>query len=153
MPPSKKPSKQTLFGQVVRLAGPYPPEAYELIQRGLSHTVRKRFGKAAPEAGPKAPKASAAEASEATAAESRHVSGQDLCEGLREYVLEQWGMMARAVLARWHITSTMDFGRIVFALVEADHLRATEQDSIEDFRDVYDFAEAFETSYRVPVAF
>ena len=156
MPPSKKPSKLSGPEHALRLTGPYPPEAYELVQRGLNHTVRKLFGGQG-EPGAKGAAATPKATKPATkrpAVRPRHVTGQQLCDGLREYVLEQWGLLAGAVLARWHITSTLDFGRIVFALVEANWLQATERDSIEDFRDVYDFAAAFGAgAYRVPVEF
>ena len=44
----------------------------------------------------------------------------------------------------------MDFGRIVFALIEAGQMQKTDEDTIEDFRNVYDFKTAFETDYRIP---
>jgi uncharacterized repeat protein (TIGR04138 family) len=80
---------------------------------------------------------------------SRHVDGRQLCEGLREYALMNWGMLARTVLARWNIRRTIDFGRIVFALVDHGHMQKTEDDEVEDFRDIYDFAAAFDGAYRI----
>src|SRR5262249_8485712 len=80
---------------------------------------------------------------------SHHITGQQLCEGLRQYALVRWGLLARTVLRRWNITCTLDFGRIVFALVEGARLQKTEQDSMEDFRNVYDFRDAFEGDYRI----
>ena len=53
-------------------------------------------------------------------------------------------MLARAVLARWNIRNTIDFGQMVYLLVDNGFMRKTDEDSIEDFRDVYDFADAFE---------
>jgi uncharacterized repeat protein (TIGR04138 family) len=58
-------------------------------------------------------------------------------------------MLARTVLERWNITSTLDFGRIVFSLVEYRHMQTTEGDRIDDFRNVYDFRSAFESGYRI----
>lgn len=107
--------------------GPYPPEAYAFVQEGLRHTVEK-----VRENDPEAEE------------QGRHVTGRELCHGLREYAEEQYGRLARTVLAHWHIHRTEDFGRIVFAMVEAGVLRKTEEDSIEDFRAVFDFDEAFE---------
>ena len=74
----------------------------------------------------------------------RHVTGQELCEGLRDYALEQFGPMARTVLEYWGIHGTEDFGKIVFHLVEANLLKKTEEDTLEDFRGVYDFKAAFQ---------
>jgi uncharacterized repeat protein (TIGR04138 family) len=110
-------------------AGPYAPEAFEFIRHGLGHTVRMVHGEGALQApGPD---------------ESRHVSGQQLCLGLRDFAIRQYGMLARVVLTRWGVRRTDDFGRIVFAMIEVGLMRKTEQDSLEDFRGVYDFGEAF----------
>ena len=73
-----------------------------------------------------------------------------MCEGLRELALIQWGRLARTVLRRWSITSTVDFGRIVFAMVDAGLMQKTEDDSLEDFRNVYDFRVALENEYQIP---
>ena len=59
---------------------------------------------------------------------------------------------AGAVLRRWNITSTFDFGRIVFALIAAGQMQQTEEDSIDDFRGVFEFRTAFESDYRIPTA-
>jgi uncharacterized repeat protein (TIGR04138 family) len=53
------------------------------------------------------------------------------------------------VLKRWNLKRTADFGRIVFALVDGGLMQKTDDDSIEDFRDVFDFKSAFETGYRI----
>ena len=66
----------------------------------------------------------------------RHVTGQELCEGLRDYALEQFGSLARTVLDYWGIRRTDDFGKIVFNLIEAELLKKTEEDSIHDFDDL-----------------
>ena len=49
----------------------------------------------------------------------QHISGQQLCEAIREYAIEQYGFMAPLVLKRWGITSTSDFGEIVYNLINA----------------------------------
>lgn len=136
MPPSKEPAKQKSLQQLARDAGPYPAEAYEFIQRGLSFTVQKFHGAGAA-ADPDA---------------SRHVSGQQLCEGLREFALTQWGLLARTVLRQWGIRSTLDFGRMVFTLIDTGHMQSTDEDTIDDFRNVYDFKSAFEAGYRIQLA-
>lgn len=109
----------------------YPLEAYEFVQSGLTWTVTRVHEKT-PEG------------------ESLHVTGRQLSEGLREYAWSRWGLMARAVLERWNITSTLDFGRIVYALIEAGVLSKTESDRLEDFKSVYDFR-TLETQYRCEV--
>lgn len=105
----------------------FPPAAYQFVREGLDHTTSVLHGDADP----------------LNDNESRHVSGQQLCLGLRDYALRQFGSMAGLVLRTWNVRRTEDFGRIVFDMVEAGVLRKTEDDTIEDFANVYDFEEAF----------
>ncbi len=76
---------------------------------------------------------------------NRHVSGRELCWGLRDLALERWGLLARVVLESWRVRSTLDFGRIVFGFIDFELMRKQPEDSIDDFADVYSFAEVFET--------
>ncbi|MBI3322089.1 MAG: hypothetical protein HYZ94_00210 [Candidatus Omnitrophica bacterium] len=76
-------------------------------------------------------------------AEPRHLTGQELAEGLRIYGLDQFGPLTAQVFEHWGVRATEDFGHIVFLLVNARLLRKTEEDSLSDFVDLYDFAEAF----------
>lgn len=71
----------------------------------------------------------------------RHVSGTQLCQGIKRYAVEQYGHMARVVLLRWKITRTDDFGQIVFAMVNAGVMHAAESDSLRDFDAVFSFDE------------
>ena len=75
----------------------------------------------------------------------RHISGQEFCDGLRRYAIDQFGPLARTVLEYWGVKETVDFGKIVFALVEVGLMRKTEEDTLEDFTGVYDFESAFHT--------
>ncbi len=73
----------------------------------------------------------------------RHVSGQELLDGIRQFALKQFGPMAGTVLEEWGVRSCPDFGEIVFNMVESDLLAKTEKDSREDFQNGYDFHTAF----------
>jgi uncharacterized repeat protein (TIGR04138 family) len=73
----------------------------------------------------------------------RHVSGKELLEGIRELIIQKYGVMAKTVLSHWGITTTQDFGNLVFNMVSNKVLAKTDTDSIEDFKDVYDFEAAF----------
>lgn len=77
----------------------------------------------------------------------RHVSGQELAEGVRALALERFGPMARTVLQHWGIHDTDDVGRVVFAMVEQGILIKQDGDQPEDFADVFDFEEAFDLNY------
>jgi uncharacterized repeat protein (TIGR04138 family) len=73
----------------------------------------------------------------------RHVSGPELLEGVRQYALKEFGPMVMTVFDSWGIHSCEDIGRMVFNLIGAGVFGKTEQDSIDDFKNVYDFEEAF----------
>jgi uncharacterized repeat protein (TIGR04138 family) len=73
----------------------------------------------------------------------RHVTGQQLLEGIREFALRQFGPMAITVLNDWGIYRCEDFGEIVFNMVDYSLLSKTEKDSKDDFKCGYDFYEAF----------
>ena len=75
--------------------------------------------------------------------ELRHVSGQELLGGVREYALTQFGPMTKMVFEEWGIKRCEDFGEILFNMVEIGLLGKTEKDSREDFANGYDFDEAF----------
>jgi uncharacterized repeat protein (TIGR04138 family) len=78
----------------------------------------------------------------------RHVSGQELCEGIRDFALEQFGPMAHTLLEAWGIHKTEDFGQIVFNLVECGVFGKTEKDCQEDFHSVYEFEAVFDEPFR-----
>ncbi len=78
--------------------------------------------------------------------EPRHVTGPELLAGIRQYALDQFGGLSPVVFEHWGVRATEDFGRIVFALVDAQILSKTEQDTLDEFRDCYQFREAFAPS-------
>ncbi|NBD37409.1 MAG: hypothetical protein GVY10_02440 [Verrucomicrobia bacterium] len=106
----------------------YASGAYVFVRQGLDSTLkgmRKREGGV-----------------------MRHITGSELCEGIREYALEQFGPMARTLLEEWGVHRTEDFGEIVFNLVEYGIFGKTEEDSRADFRHVYSFEEAFSKPFQ-----
>jgi len=113
--------------ELLEAAGPYPLDAYEFVREGLSHTTSSIHG----DEPPGAPDM------------SRHVSGQELCMGLRDYAIDRYGLLAPVVLRAWHIHRTDDFGRIVFAMIDGGLMSKTADDTVDDFRAVYDFREMF----------
>ena len=99
-------------------------EAYNFLREALDFT-QKLMGKPAKDDAP------------------RHVSGQQLLEGIRDYALEQYGPMTLMVLEEWGIRRCEDFGELVFNMVENSLLAKTDKDSREDFKGGYDFENAF----------
>ena len=73
----------------------------------------------------------------------RHVSGPELLQGVRHYALKEFGPMVMTVFENWGIHSTEDVGHMVFNLIGAGIFGKTDEDSIDDFKNVYDFREAF----------
>lgn len=78
----------------------------------------------------------------------RHLSGGELALACRDFALEQFGLLSSTVLAHWGVSRTEDFGQMVFLLIDAGLLARQPSDKIEDFDQVYDFAEVFQAGYR-----
>ena len=78
----------------------------------------------------------------------RHVTGQELLDGIRQYALQQYGPMTVTVLEEWGVKNCRDFGEIVFNMVESNLLAKTDKDSREDFQNGYDFEDAFLKPFR-----
>lgn len=170
---------QKTIAEVAHELGRYSVDAFEFLHRGLDHTVQKIHGPADPmllKLGEwmEAQKidlshlATLIESEEipspvAEAIEhfggpeglrqrlNRHVGGADLCWGLHDLALKQWGLMAPAVLRNWGIRSTKDFGQMVFALVNNGLLQKQPDDRLEDFDNVFDFDTAFDSAYKMTV--
>jgi uncharacterized repeat protein (TIGR04138 family) len=79
----------------------------------------------------------------------RHVTGQELCEAIRRFALEQYGYMAKSVLNSWGIHGTSDFGEIVFNLIRIGQMRKTPSDTRIDFDNIYDFDTALKQGFKI----
>ena len=80
----------------------------------------------------------------------RHLTGAELAWACRDFALEQFGLLAATVLGHWGITSTADLGCIVFTMIDVGLLARQPSDRLQDFDQVYDFAEVFRLGYRWP---
>jgi uncharacterized repeat protein (TIGR04138 family) len=123
---SQQQVQQPDWRRMLEKAGPYPIEAFTFVRDGLSYTAQRVH-----------------ENLDTLSDDERHISGQQLCLGLRDFAIEKYGMLARDVLAHWNVDRTDDFGRIVFAMINEGIMSKNDEDSIEDFRAVFDFDEAF----------
>jgi len=119
----------------------YSLEAYVFVFEALAFAQGKLgMGRdVAAEPKPAAAPVEAEEDDESTEGSERHLTGQELCEAIRIYALDQFGFMAKCVLNSWGIHKTGDFGDIVFNLIEVERMRKTPEDRREDFDDVFDF--------------
>ena len=121
--------------QIVQKDIRYHRDAYLFVREALDHTQRLVNKGAKSE--------SRAAADELAEGKVRHVSGQELLAGIRAYALEQFGPMTLTVLNEWGVRRCEDFGEIVFNMVENHLLAKTKKDTRDDFKDGYDFDEAF----------
>lgn len=78
----------------------------------------------------------------------RHVTGKELMEGIRKFGLNQFGYMALVVFEQWGIHQDVDFGNIVFNLVESGLMGKTETDTKEDFKNSYDLRKVFNDEFK-----
>ncbi len=104
----------------------YHSDAYFFLREGLDHAVKLR---------------------KRQLGEGGHVTGQQLCEGIRQLAVKSYGPMVPVVFDYWGITRTDDFGEMVWNLIGLGVFGRTESDSREDFRNVYSFHEAFVVPY------
>ena len=118
------PLVESPLDQVIAKDPRFKPEAYVFVHDALGHTWSRLD-------------------------QRRHVTGRELLDGIKELALKRYGPMALAVLNSWGVRTTDDFGAIVFNMVGAGLLAKTEEDRIEDFHAVYDFDEAFVSSYDI----
>jgi uncharacterized repeat protein (TIGR04138 family) len=105
----------------------YAADAYAFVGEALSFTA-KQLNK--PAEGP-----------------GHHVSGAELLEGIRQYALQQYGPMAKTILNTWGIQNCLDFGHIVFNMVNRKILGKTDEDSLDDFKGGFDFDQAFRAPF------
>jgi len=117
------PNFEETLEKLLQRDGRYQREAYLFVREALDHTQKiiEKSGKA----------------------EVRHVSGQELLEGIRSYALQQYGPMALMLLNEWGVRRCEDFGELVFNMVECQLLAKTEKDSRDDFKNGYTFEDAF----------
>ena len=119
----KTPNTEELLDPILKSDPRYTEQAYFFVRDALDHTVRRLE-------------------------KHRHISGQELLGGIREYALKEYGPVTKRVLSEWGINECIDFGNIVFNLVNAGLLGKTDEDSLEDFMSGYDFVEAFDQPFQ-----
>ena len=90
---------------------------------------------------------SALEFAQTLQTERRHLTGRELGEACRDLAMQRYGVLSRMVLEYWGVTTSANFGDIVFALVDLGLLLAQPTDSREDFVGLFDFTAAFDRHY------
>jgi uncharacterized repeat protein (TIGR04138 family) len=106
----------------------FNPEAYSFLRDSLEATLKRRK-KSRKEMSP-------------------HVGAGELLDGFRIHALDEFGPMALMVLNYWGVETSEDVGHMVFNLVQVGIFGKTEEDTVESFRDIFDFKEAFVAPFR-----
>ncbi len=117
------------LSQIIRSDARFRPQAYQFLFQGLDHTITQLGLAARP------------------AREERHVSGQQLCDGIRDLALRRFGYLAGTVFELWGVTRTDDWGAIVFNLVDASLMSKNDADSPADFHELHEYGDALELAY------
>jgi uncharacterized repeat protein (TIGR04138 family) len=121
-------SFEEVLDQILTTDKRYARDAYLFVREALDHTQK-------------------AVVKEGKGGVVRHVTGQELLSGIREYALLQFGPMVITVFEEWGIRSCKDFGEMVFVMVEHSLLAKTDKDTRADFEAGYDFHETFRKPY------
>ncbi|MDQ6808766.1 MAG: hypothetical protein M3Z64_04995 [Verrucomicrobiota bacterium] len=108
---------------IVAMDGRYHRDAYVFLRDALDYTTKQQ--------------------KKVKGASVRHVAGPELLDGVRQYALKEFGPMVTTVLSYWGVKTTEDVGNMVFNLIGAGIFGKTEEDSIDDFKNVFDFQTAF----------
>lgn len=107
----------------------FDPHAYFFLKDALDFTVNR--------------------IAQANGGKPRHVSGQELLLGFRDFALDQFGPMALTLFTEWGVRKCADVGDMVFALIAEEAFGRQDSDTPEDFAEVFDFEEAFTSPFRV----
>ena len=110
--------------KIAREDGRYSFEAIEFIYEGLGHTVKH------------------------TTSQPKHISGDQLCLGLRDMAKDKFGRLAKVVLNKWGIEKTHDFGEIVYLMIKNNWMSAQPDGEIDDFDNVFDFKTEFDATVK-----
>ena len=106
--------------KLLRSDARYKAEAYLFVMAALSRTLAKLEN-------------------------PRHLTGGELLAGIREEARAQFGPMARTVFEHWGIKNSLDFGEIVFKMVQVGILSETDSDKLDDFADERFFDNLFDS--------
>jgi uncharacterized repeat protein (TIGR04138 family) len=118
----------------------YKLDAYQFVRDGLAYAQEVlHLGER---------KATSEESSGEGPREEQHLTGQQLCEAIRQYAISQYGLMAKTVLNSWGLRTTSDFGEVVYNLIRVGLMKKSKTDRREDFDNCFEFDQAFVNGFR-----
>ncbi len=130
--------------QIVNQDPRYPIEAYWFVREALAYAADSM------ELGSHAYNEDGdPEATAQRAQRERHLTGQQLCEAIRRYALNQYGYMSKVVLKNWNIEETGCFGDIVYNMISVGIMKKSSRDKRSHFDQVFDFNEVFEADFQI----
>ncbi len=103
--------------------GRYDVEGFCFVSQSLRHAAALSAGQRAP-------------------GERRHLTAQQLIDGVIDLAAERYGLLGEVVLRRWGIRSGEDVGAMTFMLIEKGVFSKQPSDRPEDFYGGAQFAEA-----------
>jgi uncharacterized repeat protein (TIGR04138 family) len=118
------PTKHSLLEKIIAKDPRYPLDAYLFVSMAVNLISKEIMSKR-------------------KTARTRHITGLQLLNGMRQLLLGKYGCMTIDVLNAWNIHCTDDVGNIVFNLAEIKLLGTSENDSREDFHNRFSFHTAF----------
>lgn len=110
--------------------GRFAPEAFRFLLEGLEEAIA-HTGRSEKEG------------------TERHVTGREVLVGLVERGRRTFGPLGAQVWRSWGVNAAIDWGRIVFLMVDNGMLNRRESDSIEDFSSDLDFETEFVEAYEL----
>jgi uncharacterized repeat protein (TIGR04138 family) len=119
----------------------YKLDAYQFVRDGLAYAQEVlHLGER---------KATSEDPSGETPRVEQHLTGQQLCEAIRQYAISQYGLMAKTVLNSWGLQTTSDFGEVVYNLIRVGLMKKSKTDRREDFDDCFEFDQAFVSGFQI----
>jgi len=109
------------LSRVIRMDGRYREEAYLFVMAALGRAIEQL----------KKP---------------RHITGAELLKWIQQEGEDQFGPMTVTVFEHWGVKNSLDFGHIVFNMVQEGILSKTETDTLEDFKDAVFFQNLFDVA-------
>src|SRR6185295_410278 len=93
------PTFEEVLETIVAADPRYHRDAYNFVRDALTHTQKK--------------------SGRVSKSEIKHVTGQALLAGIREFALAEFGPMTLGVFEEWGVRACEDFGEIVFNMLES----------------------------------
>lgn len=135
------PEENFLLLEAIAQDDRYPIDAYQFVREAVAYADdNEELGEYTYELSPSEDARSASQ--------ERHLTGQQLCEAIRLYAINQFGYMARIVLKNWGVMETSAFGDIVYNMIDVGIMKKSPLDHRNHFDGVYTF-DVFDVGFEI----